>query len=109
MGEEAALREYRRRGYSLVAQNWRCRFGEIDLVLSRAGTLVVCEVKTRRSSAMGGPHEAVTWRKQRKLRLLAEALVSELPTHPEEVRFDVASVILDWTGDLSVHVFQQAF
>ena len=74
-GEEAALAAYRARGFELVARNWRCPLGEIDLVLRREGLVVVCEVKTRRGVDLGGPFEAVDARKQRKLRLLAQALM----------------------------------
>ena len=58
-GEDAALAVYIRRGYRLVARNWRCKLGELDLVLVRGGTLVFCEVKARRGSAFGGGYEAV--------------------------------------------------
>ena len=107
-GEDAALEAYRRRGYRLVARNWRCPIGEVDLILSRGGVLVFCEVKSRRSAGFGGPHDAVTWRKQRKLRQLAEAFLAGLDPQPETVRFDVASVVLD-ERRRSVHLFEQAF
>src|SRR5438874_11599467 len=71
-GEDAALRRYRELGYRPLARNWRCPLGEIDLVVARGGMLVFCEVKTRAGSGFGGGYEAVTWRKQRKLRQLAE-------------------------------------
>ena len=49
-GEDAALTVYIRRGYRPVARNWRCKLGELDLVLVRGDLLVFCEVKTRRES-----------------------------------------------------------
>jgi putative endonuclease len=107
-GEDAALARYRSLGYRLVARNWRCDLGEIDLILARDDLLVVCEVKARRGTTFGGPHDAVTATKQRKLRLLAEAFLRTLRPRPSEVRFDVASVSL--TGERShVHLFQDAF
>src|SRR5438094_5832645 len=75
VGEEAAVASYRQAGYRVVARNWRCPLGEIDLVLSRGRAIVFCEVKTRRGTSFGLPFEAVTSRKQRKLRLLAEAFL----------------------------------
>jgi putative endonuclease len=107
-GEDAALDRYRSAGYRLVARNWRCPLGELDLVVARGGTLVFCEVKTRRGGAFGGPHEAVTWRKQRKLRMLAEAFLHQARPQAAEIRFDVASVTVDEGGRHSVHVFEQA-
>jgi putative endonuclease len=106
-GELAALAHYRWAGYRLVARNWRCRLGELDLVLARGRTLVFCEVKTRRGAGLGGPFEAVTWKKQGKLRALAEAFLAASPVGWEDVRFDVASVM---AGDPPVvHVFEAAF
>jgi putative endonuclease len=110
--EASALQEYLRRGYRPVARNWRCALGEIDLVLARDGALVVCEVKARRGSALGGPFEAVTPSKQRRLRRLATAFLAasgpELAT-VSLVRFDVASVTVDGRGRMTVHLFEDAF
>ncbi len=100
---------YDRRGYRLVARNWRCKLGEVDLVVSRDGLLVFCEVKTRRATTLGPPFEAVTRTKQRRLRRLAEAFMSSRRPEPRHgVRFDVASVILR-DGTPSVEVFEDAF
>jgi putative endonuclease len=100
---------YRASGYRVVARNWRCPLGELDLVLARGSTLVFCEVKTRRGSAFGGPYEAVGWQKQRKLERLAEAFLAASPLPAGDIRFDVASVSLDPSGRLSVHLFESAF
>jgi putative endonuclease len=107
-GEDAALRVYEARGYALVARNWRCPLGELDLVLLRRGTLVVCEVKTRTGAAFGGGYEAVTWSKRRKLRRLAEAFLAAMRARVETVRFDVASVWLGPSGP-DVEIFEDAF
>jgi putative endonuclease len=108
-GETAALNTYLGAGYSLVARNWRCPLGELDLVLARGSELVFCEVKTRSGAGMGGPFEAVTTRKQRKLRAVAQAFLASSGSDPDAVRFDVASVTVDARGRHSVHVFEQAF
>ena len=111
-GEDAALDRYLGSGYRLVARNWRCRLGEIDLVLARGSVIVICEVKTRRGSSLGGPFEAVTSRKQEKLRRLAHAfLLSESRGSADfahDIRFDVASVTV-LRDDAVVHVFEDAF
>lgn len=116
-GEQAALDLYRRRGFALVASNWRCSLGEIDLVLRRGDTLVFCEVKTRRGSRHGPGYEAVDARKRRKLRALAEVfLLTRAPSSDVEtleVRFDVASVALRSSpapaGATHVELFEDAF
>jgi putative endonuclease len=112
IGEDAALAEYTARGYRSVARNWRCSFGEIDLVVARGSLLVVCEVKARRTGAFGGPFDAVTAAKQRKLRALAGAFLEAMPrdggTPAFDVRFDVASVTMA-SGRPVIHVFEDAF
>jgi putative endonuclease len=107
-GEEAALRTYRERGYMLLARNWRCPLGELDLVLSRGDEVVFCEVKSRRPSAFGAPFEAVGRDKQRKLRSLAQAFCAAERTRAETYRFDVASVTMG-PGGTDVYVFEDAF
>jgi len=107
-GERAALEVYLRRGYRLIARNWRSRIGELDLVLARDGIVVFCEVKARRGSRLGGPFEAVGPAKQRKLRALAEAFLLAHRLAAEGVRFDVASVVVSSAGP-RVHVFEDAF
>jgi putative endonuclease len=107
-GEDAAADVYRRRGYRVLARNWRCRLGELDLVVARGGVLVFCEVKSRRGGALGVGYEAVTWRKQAKLRSLAEMFLQNTGSRPQAIRFDVASVALR-AGRSTVEVFEDAF
>jgi putative endonuclease len=102
-GEQLAADWYVARGYSLVARNWRCREGELDLVVARDGELVFCEVKTRSSDRFGAPAEAVTHTKQRRLRQLAAMFLAEQAATGGEalsyrrgrsgIRFDVAAVM----------------
>jgi putative endonuclease len=108
-GEDAALSHYRGRGYVLIARNWRCSLGEVDLVLRGDRILVFCEVKTRRGHGFSAPYDSVHPRKRRKLRLLAEAFLAAHPEVIEEVRFDVASVTREGSGQPSIHVFEDAF
>lgn len=108
-GEDLAAAWYTRRGYEVVARNWRCREGEIDLVVHRAGVLVFCEVKARTSTRFGLPAEAVTPAKQRRLRLLAARFLADRGASPARrgsggIRFDVASVLAG-----TVEVIEAAF
>ena len=107
-GEEAVADGYRRRGYRILARNWRCRLGELDLVAERRGVLVFCEVKSRRGPVFGGGYEAVTRRKRAKLRSLAEAFLQAAGWRPQVIRFDVASVAFD-RGRPTVELFEGAF
>jgi putative endonuclease len=92
-GEARAAAWYRARGYRIVAQNWRCREGEIDLVAVRRGVLVVVEVKTRRTDRFGAPAEAVTRSKQLRLRRLAVRFLQETDARPRSIRFDVVAIL----------------
>jgi putative endonuclease len=108
-GEEAALQVYLRNGFRLIARNWRCGLGELDLVVRRGRLLVFCEVKTRSTSALGAGYEAVTWSKRRRLRRLAEAFVSRTSVRPAATRFDVASVHVARGSSPDVEIYQDAF
>jgi putative endonuclease len=109
VGEEAAERWYVGRGYRLIARNWRCGIGELDLVLARGDVVVVCEVKARRGSRYGGGWEAVHARKRAKLRSLAQAFLLSRDLRPRSVRFDVASVAVGIDGSVRMQFFQDAF
>jgi putative endonuclease len=74
-GESATETGYVRRGFRVVARNWKCGIGELDLVLRHGDLLVFCEVKTRRGGRFGPGFEAVDARKRRKLRALAETFL----------------------------------
>ena len=78
----------------MVARNWRCSAGEVDLILRSENVVVFCEVKARASSDFGGPEGAVNWSKQRQLRRLAAIWLAEVrPAGAIDIRFDVAAVV----------------
>ena len=107
-GEDRAADWYRAAGYDVVARNWRCAEGELDLVVGRPGELVFCEVKTRASDRFGIPAEAVTVAKQRRLRTLAARFLSDHPLDAgvagRSIRFDVVAV-----SGSAVDVIEAAF
>lgn len=92
-GERRAERHYTDAGYEIVARNWRCRDGELDLVARGRGALVFIEVKTRSGSGFGSPFEAVDARKQRRIRRLAQRFCAETGERAPELRFDVVAVL----------------
>jgi putative endonuclease len=104
LGEDLAAAHYRAAGYAVLAWNWRCAEGEIDLVCARGDTLVVCEVKARRRGLHGHPVEAVTLAKQRRLRRLAASWLRGQTARWAVVRFDVVSVL-----DRAAEVVEDAF
>jgi len=112
-GEDAVARWYEGAGYLVLARNWRCQDGEIDLVaLSPTGVVAICEVKTRSTSTFGSPFEAVTISKQRRLRRLAARWLASRPPGDRTmvtIRFDVAGVMAGPAGDLVVDLVEEAF
>jgi len=92
-GEAQAAAWYEANGYQILARNWRCREGEIDLIVTRRRLIVFCEVKTRSTAAFGSPAEAVTHAKRTKLRQLAARWLSENSVRPAGIRFDVAAIL----------------
>jgi putative endonuclease len=97
-GERVAARHLTELGMVLLDRNWRCDTGEIDLVLRDGDVLVVCEVKTRTSTAFGHPLEAVTEAKADRLRELAVRWVAAHEVRPEGVRIDLVGVLMQRRG-----------
>ena len=108
-GEQMAADALRERGYHIVERNFRCRYGEIDLIAEERDDLVFVEVKTRRGSAFGRPEEAVTLTKRRKL---AEVASYYLDMHAEgdrSWRIDVVAIDFNQDGKFrEVRVYQHA-
>jgi putative endonuclease len=92
-GEATALEHLKRAGLKLIARNYRCKAGEIDLVMLDGGVLALIEVRYRATSAYGGPAASVTWRKQRRIITAARHLLltrADLRRYP--ARFDVVAI-----------------
>jgi len=97
-GERIVARLLEEQGWELLARNWRCELGELDLVAREGDCLVAIEVKTRRSSAYGSPQEAVTAAKLRRLRRLVGAWLERQERSFRELRIDVCAVTLPRSG-----------
>ncbi|MFH1159498.1 MAG: YraN family protein [bacterium] len=95
-GEELAAQYFRDKGYKILETNWRFGHNELDLIAKDGNTLVVAEVKTRHSNALGEPEMAVTRDKQRAIIRSANAFVRFRRLNME-VRFDIVSILI--TGD----------
>ena len=110
-GERVAAAHLAADGLILLARNWRCRYGELDLVASQPqpDVLVFCEVKTRRSTRYGPPAAAVSGAKTRRIRRLAVAWMAETGTGGAEVRFDVVSVAVAPGGVVLLEHLRAAF
>ncbi|MET0695356.1 MAG: YraN family protein [Propionibacteriaceae bacterium] len=98
-GEDLAAAELERQGMTVVARNWRCRLGEIDIVALEPGsagatTLVFCEVKCRTGLGFGAPLESITYAKLRRLRQLTAQFLADEQLSPAHIRLDAIGVVL---------------
>lgn len=119
-GEEVAAAHLVAAGLTIVARNWKCRDGEVDIIALDGDVLVMCEVKTRRGVGFGTPLDAVTPAKAARLRRLALRWLADRRAGAatsgtdafagySEVRFDVVSVLRPLTGSTSVEHLRGAF
>ena len=111
-GEDLACKYLQAKGYAILERNFRCRrFGEIDIVASKAGVLSFIEVKTRCSSRFGKPAEAVTLAKQRKIYRVAQyylqcaGLTSRIPV----LSFDVVEIIIEGSAGMRLFHYPHCF
>ena len=98
----------RRSAYTIVARNYRCRLGEIDLVALDGRMLVFVEVRSRSGPAFGTPLESVDLRKQMRLGRVARQFLAERRWHDRDARFDVIGIRWDEDPPRVEHV-QSAF
>jgi len=91
-GEELAYGYLRKLGYAILEKNYRCPFGEIDIIARDKKTLVFVEVKSRTTDDFGYPEEAVGKDKQRKIVLCAQQYLLKNEKDNTPVRFDVIAI-----------------
>jgi putative endonuclease len=104
--EQIALTFLQRQNLALITQNYRCRFGEIDLIMRDGATLVFVEVRMRGSEAFGGAATSITPAKQAKLLHTARHYLSQLKSEPP-CRFD--ALLLSGAGGREIEWIKDAF
>ncbi|MDD3114331.1 MAG: YraN family protein [Anaerovibrio sp.] len=108
-GERLAAEYLGSHGYRIVETNYRCQFGEIDIIASRGDLLVFAEVKTRRSLRFGRPGEAVDFCKQRKITRTAAWYIHGKKLDNCHFRFDVLEILRSPAGQMSLNHIKNAF
>ena len=108
-GENEAAKHLRRVGYRIVARNYRCRAGEIDLIAIDEGTIVFVEVKTRRQNQAADPEVNVTYHKRCRISRAAKHFLMEKSAQGRPCRFDVVSVLMPEQGKPVIEHFADAF
>lgn len=100
LGEELARRHLETQGYRILASNYRCQAGEVDLIAQDGECLVFVEVRLRRGDEWGTPEESVTRAKQARLVQVAETYLAERENWDADWRIDVVALELDRRGVL---------
>ena len=105
-GERKAAIEYKKRGYKILARNFSCRFGELDIVASKHNTIVIAEVKTRKNADFAQAREFVDIHKQKKLISTAKLFLQQNNLMDYIIRFDVVEV---YTDADKINIIENAF
>lgn len=90
-GEQIARRYLEQHGFRFITANWRCKVGEIDLIMQDGSTRVLVEVRLRKPTYYGTGYETVAWQKQQKL-LRAARYYQQKEHYWRDLRFDVVSI-----------------
>ncbi|OIO39981.1 MAG: YraN family protein [Candidatus Omnitrophica bacterium CG1_02_49_10] len=108
-GEAVAVRFLKKRGYSILNKNYRCRFGEMDIIAREGATLCFIEVKFRYDTRYGLPEESITPKKIFRLYKIADYYLSYNGLADISCRFDVVSIMKNEKGLLDIKVIKEAF
>lgn len=110
-GEELAFDYLFEQEYQIIERNWRCRSGEIDIIAEKANKLIFVEVRTRRpSSRFGTAKESVDYRKQAKIRDIAQFYLHRYQKYEQSIQFDVITVEMsDINAEPQIVHIQRAF
>lgn len=109
LGESLAVKYLRNHGYTILIKNFRTRIGEIDIIAQKSNMIIFIEVKTRISFHYGRPSEAVEYRKQCKLKKVAEGYLTQKNSWNNPCRFDVIEVIAGADKNYRIHHIKNAF
>jgi putative endonuclease len=108
-GERLAAKFLKRIGYTILARNYTCPVGEIDLIARDGDSIVFVEVKTRASDADADPENNVTYAKRRRLTRAAKYFVMRRRAQDAPCRFDVVAAVLPPDGKGVIEHFPDAF
>jgi putative endonuclease len=92
-GEDLAAVFLMARGFRILARNWSCRLGEIDVIAEKDGVTHFVEVKTRRSQAYGNPEEAITRNKIQHLARAIQVYLQTSRTPPRDYQMDALAIL----------------
>jgi putative endonuclease len=108
-GERAAARHLKAKRHRILARNYRCPAGEIDLICAHRDTIVFVEVKTRADDTAEDPQEALHPTQRRRIENAARSFLAQTSTQNRPCRFDVVTVIWPPRGSPCIEHFEDAF
>ena len=107
-GETLAISFLKKNGYRIIESNFRCRYGEIDIIAQDGKTVAFIEVKTKTSNRFGSPTQAVDSRKQRQVSKTALAYISQKRLTNYSARFDVVGINIKGSNS-EIELIKNAF
>ncbi|MBR2027690.1 MAG: YraN family protein [Oscillospiraceae bacterium] len=106
IGEEKVVWKYRLGGYKIIARNFSCRYGELDIVAEKNNTIVIVEVKTRKNADFACAKEFVDYKKQNRIKNTTNIFLQKNNLTEHNIRFDVAEV---YTESNTINIIENAF
>ena len=97
-GELLAQNYLKKQGYRIIETNYRCRYGEIDIIARHKDYLVFIEVRTKKNLQFGSPEESITEAKAERLRATAYHYKETHPNLPDQWRIDFIAIEMDEKG-----------
>jgi len=107
-GENLAVTFLKKKGYRIIARNYKTFFGEVDIIAQDGNTIVFTEVKTRTDELFGRPFEAVNKKKRHKMKNVALLYMKGIERNVA-VRFDVISIFYRENGEKEIEHIMDAF
>lgn len=105
-GEDIACIFLKERGHIIIARNYTCKIGEIDIISSYKNNLYVSEVKTRTSNEFGNPYESVNYIKKNKIFSVYQNYCAERRIDSYSMKFLVISIIIDKSAEVDIECFE---
>lgn len=113
IGEEAAVQAIKKRGYKIIARNYRTKMGEIDIIAKDGEYTVFVEVRLRKSNAFGSPADTIDRRKQQKIIKAAQMYAVKNDIYDTPMRFDAVLINADTDGkklvNTEIEIIKNAF
>ena len=108
-GERQASRYLKKRGYKIVEKDFKCKFGQIDLIAKDHEALCFIEVKCRSTESFGQPQDAITYTKQNRIKKISEYYMLKKKLANVQVRYDVVAIYEPKSGTREINLIKNAF